>query len=54
MPTTNEVLEKISDDLLKGYAEIAVLGDSPRTELRLDSPEKLARYLEIVRPNIWK
>lgn len=44
--------EAVYEDLSRGYADMALLGSSSDNQLRLDSPESLARYADMMRPNI--
>jgi hypothetical protein len=52
MSASRNTLERIYSDLLKGHVEMALLGSSSETELRLDSPDNLKRYADMLRPNI--
>jgi hypothetical protein len=52
MSVGRKALEGVWNDLSRGYARMALLGSSSQNELRLDSPESLARYADMVRPNI--
>jgi hypothetical protein len=52
MSAAHETLKVISEDLMRGSARMALLGSSSDAELRLDSPESLARYADRMRPQI--
>jgi len=52
MSPAQKVFDTIYNDLSRGYADMALLGESSKSELRIESPESLQRYAEMMRPNI--
>ena len=52
MSRGREILEKISTDLSRGSASMALLGTQASEELHLDSHDGLARYADMIRPSI--